>query len=132
MENLQNETAVSQKPPLFRSGSHQKDLRDVFATGKVDEDFCRVLPLEYSRFDVEITRKVQMPFDGFSLDGRQTAQVPGFGDIDGKAFSPQIVGDPPSAPDQHGGCRLAGDMNEEAIIGSGSFLADFDFMGRLS
>ena len=49
----------------------EKDLRDLIAATEVNQGTGHVIAFEYSSLNVQITRKIQMPFHRLAIRRRQ-------------------------------------------------------------
>jgi hypothetical protein len=85
-QDLRRQAPVREKAPVSTPGPHEKDLCNAFASREIHEHCCCILTLQYSRFDMKIPRKIQMPFDRFAFLERQVSQVAGLGNVNSKAF----------------------------------------------
>src|ERR1700740_3693338 len=90
LNNSQNEVTSEQVTPRAIATSAKKDLRNLIAARKVHDCFCRIITFQYPRFDMEISREVQVFFKSVAGLVRQASVVPRHNG-DCEAIGPEIV-----------------------------------------
>ena len=79
----------------------EEDLRNLIAARKVHDRFRSIVTFQDSRFDMEISREVQMLFDSFSICFGKRPWSRGIY-RNREAIGAEIVSHSSAAPNQHG------------------------------
>ena len=67
LNNSQNEVTSEQVTPRAIAAPAKKDLRNLIAARKVHDCFRRIIPFQDPRFDMEISRKIQVFVHSFAI-----------------------------------------------------------------
>ena len=87
-------------PAGFLAWARDKNLGHVVASREFDERHGVILALEDTSFDVQVTRKIQVPLDRIALSLLKRAEVPGRLNGHRKALRIQKIADPLGPADQ--------------------------------
>src|ERR1017187_6411396 len=113
--HLLDDSLAKRRRPLALPRPGQEQVSDAIEPREFDQSFCDIAALQHARFDMEITREIQVALYRFSLRGISRIIIPGDGH--GEAVRMQVVGHAFSAADQHGCRRIARHMDQNPVTG---------------